>query len=480
MNPNRGRTDLETCGDPENGKVVVHLSRDVRDAIFRHGMNHQDREVGGILVGSVSQDNNGKYIVDIVGAVEAGAAPGNQSQMQFTGEVWFHLLQSVRQRYPDQKVVGWYHTHPNLGAFLSDDDVASHRVAFSHPWHIACVCDPIRNQFCFFGWDDSELKAIKGFYIYGVHREKPTAVLHSEKTTIPANRMVAIIAPLFIVILVLGIYSIYMTTVVANLSQADQKKPEAVMTPRFTQSTPTSVFLQYVNEKGEIETDYYFIYFIGEDTKLLRQTITNNGISDRSQLQLPIEKIGSDAKLLEITPEASSKESHKNIIGTFRIKYLKQDKSTYELPVSISKDGKPNWGDVIMVTPPPPSQTVKLNDSPTQTGIKNFNIKIYSNNPVDPSKIGPPDKIVASIEYIGDQPSVEVVVDMYFKSKVWTLIKPFNNVERRTFKKGDPPWSYESSVDFKFKDTENEFVYVISSIDGIVYVKDTKKFSRSP
>lgn len=172
------RVDIKVWGSPGESRVEVYLCETAYDAIYRHGTDYTSREVGGLLLGSVFTLPDGRYRVDVVAAIRAAGAPGNHVRMQFTAEAWRQLIESAQRDYPSYKVVGWYHTHPNLGTFMSGDDIHAHDIAFSHPWHIAAVCDPVRNGFSFFGRDGDEIKLIRGFYTYGPAagaRESPPA-----------------------------------------------------------------------------------------------------------------------------------------------------------------------------------------------------------------------------------------------------------------------------------------------------------------
>src|ERR1700690_3475000 len=45
--------------------------------------------------------------------------------------------------YKGQKIVGWYHTHPSMGVFLSHYDTWLHRNFFPEPWQVALVVEPV-------------------------------------------------------------------------------------------------------------------------------------------------------------------------------------------------------------------------------------------------------------------------------------------------------------------------------------------------
>jgi hypothetical protein len=48
----------------------------------------------------------------------------------------------MNSQHPDQTIVGWYHTHPGFGIFLSEMDVFICEHFFNLPWQTAFVFDP--------------------------------------------------------------------------------------------------------------------------------------------------------------------------------------------------------------------------------------------------------------------------------------------------------------------------------------------------
>jgi proteasome lid subunit RPN8/RPN11 len=62
-------------------------------------------------------------------------------------------------------ILGWYHTHPKLGIFLSGTDRDTMSLQFNDPFSIALVVDPIRDTWGFFGWDE-ERKRLKHLNTY--------------------------------------------------------------------------------------------------------------------------------------------------------------------------------------------------------------------------------------------------------------------------------------------------------------------------
>lgn len=252
-------------GNPEQCKVVITIAKKAHDAIYIHGLLNPKQEVGGIFVGNVTQDGNGKHHVDIVAAVEAESAPGTRTRMQFTGPVWLEMLAKVQNSYPGLRVVGWYHTHPNLGVFLSDDDILAHNVAFSNPWHVAAVCDPVKRQLGFFSWDGDKLKPLEGFYV------KDTATAVRGDTEAPSalpnlphshtNRIAVVVAPLLAIILALIGVSAYLFWIQRSVPTNNQNKPDPAIAQAFNSGAVRCDYFQPNNNKR-------FTYFVHRDGRV--------------------------------------------------------------------------------------------------------------------------------------------------------------------------------------------------------------------
>jgi len=107
-------------------------------AVEEHSYSDLLNEVGGMLVGEVSATS-----VTISGFVPALKAQGSQVSLTFSHDVWTDILKSVTKDFPGKNIVGWYHTHPGHGLFLSDYDKFIHTNFFPDRSHVAVVIDPI-------------------------------------------------------------------------------------------------------------------------------------------------------------------------------------------------------------------------------------------------------------------------------------------------------------------------------------------------
>jgi proteasome lid subunit RPN8/RPN11 len=123
---------------------------------------HSDvsREVGGVLVGTMDED---AATVEV--ALPALRAVGRSANVTFTHEVWEEILAVVDRDQPGRRIVGWYHSHPGFGVFLSEYDRFIHQGFFSDQRMLALVVDPKAGQAGWFGWRNGQIEQIDEFAV---------------------------------------------------------------------------------------------------------------------------------------------------------------------------------------------------------------------------------------------------------------------------------------------------------------------------
>ena len=145
------------------GDVVIILSQLALRQIAAHSTSDLDYEVGGAMLGRAFR-NNGRVYVEVRAAIPAVTKDHGPVHFTFTADAWAQLHKDRSENYPDLDILGWFHTHPDLGVFYSSDDVVVHSAAFTLPWHVGMVIDPLRKETGFFGWNAGSLAPIAGFY----------------------------------------------------------------------------------------------------------------------------------------------------------------------------------------------------------------------------------------------------------------------------------------------------------------------------
>ncbi len=127
-------------GDTVLSAVLAHLS----------GQRH---ERGGLLLGTAHAlaytDAARPGRILILAAVPATAGEASRIALRMDSTVWQSAsaaLTDLQRHEPEARIVGWYHSHPGLGAFFSETDRKTQRAFFSHPYSVGWVVDPFANE----------------------------------------------------------------------------------------------------------------------------------------------------------------------------------------------------------------------------------------------------------------------------------------------------------------------------------------------
>jgi proteasome lid subunit RPN8/RPN11 len=144
----------------------ISISDRAYKAIIKHAREDQKIEICGILIGEIFKDPNGPYL-EISDIIRGEHADNQAGQVMFTHETWEHINSVKDGQFPDKRIVGWYHTHPRFGIFLSDQDVFIHKNFFDKPWQVAFVFDPIQEEEGFFIWRNGVPEKTKHYWLDG-------------------------------------------------------------------------------------------------------------------------------------------------------------------------------------------------------------------------------------------------------------------------------------------------------------------------
>lgn len=127
----------------------------VLNEIKEHGRSSMHEEVCGVLVGALCWDDGPYLLIDA--RIEGKHASHQSGSVTFTSETWTYIHEELAAKHANRKIVGWYHTHPGFGIFLSNMDAFIHENFFSFPWQPAYVFDPQSETDGFFFLTDGNL-----------------------------------------------------------------------------------------------------------------------------------------------------------------------------------------------------------------------------------------------------------------------------------------------------------------------------------
>lgn len=164
----RSLTIMEAYGSLAVGDVLslisttkstpfIYIKDEVKKKVLEH-LNTGKTELGGLLIGNVIAIgglNDNIIAINITDSVASVNFESTAVSLSMSSDVW---ESASRLSTPISFVVGWYHSHPNLGAFFSGTDRKTQQDFFNSKYSVGLVIDPIRNEeSCFLGEYSEEI-----------------------------------------------------------------------------------------------------------------------------------------------------------------------------------------------------------------------------------------------------------------------------------------------------------------------------------
>jgi proteasome lid subunit RPN8/RPN11 len=131
--------------------VAVFVTQSAYAHVVVHAASELDIEVGGVLVGKWCTDvGSDRQFVVVETALPARFTRQGSVFLTFTQDSLVDLHAEIEANFQGKQIVGWYHTHPRLGVFLSQYDTWLHTHFFPEPWQVALVVEPLTDTGGFF------------------------------------------------------------------------------------------------------------------------------------------------------------------------------------------------------------------------------------------------------------------------------------------------------------------------------------------
>lgn len=137
--------------------MEIILDQDAYHEMQLYSKTDLSRELGGVIVGYFEKKDN-ITVVTIKGAIEARYTESDKTTVKFTHKSWEYINQIKDKYFSNYKIVGWFHTHPGFGIFLSEYDQFIQRNFFNLPWQVAFVLDPVSHNEGFFCLNKGEIE----------------------------------------------------------------------------------------------------------------------------------------------------------------------------------------------------------------------------------------------------------------------------------------------------------------------------------
>lgn len=136
-------------------RYVVYADSQAVERIMGHARTDTRYECFGILLGNAFTDEDFDltwiYVQD---SVSAEYAHSDFASVEVSREEFQRINEEVdriRERSHGRiRKIGWYHSHPNFGIFMSNTDRLNQKRYYNQEWQLAMVVDPIRGTMGFF------------------------------------------------------------------------------------------------------------------------------------------------------------------------------------------------------------------------------------------------------------------------------------------------------------------------------------------
>ncbi len=157
------------CGKVGPNDTPVFVDLDVMRDMESHARTNMDVELGGVMLGGQYVDDQGVPFILVTDSLRARHYEATKGSFKFTQETWSQITRDRSQLASDISMVGWYHTHPGWGVFLSGMDLFICDNFFNRPLDVALVIDPCSGQRGWFQWNNeqTEKQPSGGFFLIG-------------------------------------------------------------------------------------------------------------------------------------------------------------------------------------------------------------------------------------------------------------------------------------------------------------------------
>ena len=130
--------------------IEAYINKHAEAKMRNHALSARKSktEVMGLLLGEVRTWKGTEYV--LVRDVVTSDLDATAVSVKFDSAGFEKLFEKLDGAGFDYIVVGWYHSHPGYGCFLSGTDMKTHADIFVSPHQIAMVVDPLNFEIAAF------------------------------------------------------------------------------------------------------------------------------------------------------------------------------------------------------------------------------------------------------------------------------------------------------------------------------------------
>ncbi|HSP06003.1 MAG TPA: Mov34/MPN/PAD-1 family protein [Acidobacteriota bacterium] len=148
--------------------VVPFIRAETLQRLKHYAASDLGYELGGVLVGRAGRSSR-RHFIEIVDFIPATSGVSRRASFEFTNEAQQKIHETKEAQFKELQILGWFHTHPGYGIFLSSADQFIDENYFTESFHVAVVLDPSRPdvEAGVFVWDDRARIRVPFFFPEG-------------------------------------------------------------------------------------------------------------------------------------------------------------------------------------------------------------------------------------------------------------------------------------------------------------------------
>lgn len=258
-------------GEVENDDVKVYIKQDVYKALEKYALVDVEHERGTIILGDYCEELGKKHVV-ISNYIEAKYTDASASTLTFTHETWDYVHKEHDAKFSDKKIVGWQHTHPGYGIFLSNYDLFIQENFFNLPFQVAYVIDPVQNIRGFFQWKNGKIEKLKGYYLYDevgkpikIEQKRIDSNKNSTQSVKPSKVLTILTAILCVATIILGISTISLKNLYNRQAEIQENMQDSIAEQESTIKNQTDTITELqeqllnnvIDENGKSTAEYF-------------------------------------------------------------------------------------------------------------------------------------------------------------------------------------------------------------------------------
>jgi len=290
---------VANVGAPAAEQLPVYIDLDTTLDIEEHALEDTSIELGGILLGGQYVDDQGQPFVVVRDSLRAEHYEATKGSFKFTHETW-EAIGRQKEKFPEgTEIVGWYHTHPDWGVFLSGMDMFICNGFFNRPLDVALVVDPVRQDRGWFHWATVEGNAVKernhGYFLFASRfrgdqlQQTAEALIYQEGSSLVTRQQISQASA---------------ATPIINITQPDNKGQSIVMLAMLGMQTllVAALILYVVNGEspGSPDQDAY-------KNVIAAMIVNQEGGVDEAKVQSRVQQlVDRQAQVEQLKTEVSS------------------------------------------------------------------------------------------------------------------------------------------------------------------------------